>query len=437
MQVFTSLNKFLLSRRTVLALTALLVASLGLTFIFPQRFLTNPEKVRDWYDSHPFWEALREPLALDHIYTSPWFAILVGLFTLCLLVSSGEQFRRALQRLGSCPADISGAETAVDAAGFASRLRRAGFRPAATNGGVTKYVKNPWGYFAGTVLHAAMVVTIAASLVITLTQQRGSVQLVEGETFPSGAEWTFEEKGLLAKKLILPDSVTLNQVMPEFWSNDDLKQVTSNVAFQTAEGAREEETLSINNPLRRNDITLYQPADHGTAFHLEFVPPAGEPIYRTFLLQNPARRDKASYGNFNLPGHRIKAKFYADAARSSMSGIDPLLVLRLVDLGKVAGEASFRIGTEGGLGPYQVRCVGASRWTKLTFTRIHGMSGVFIGFLGIIIGAGLSYFTPPLECLFRQSGSGILVSWGATNAYELYREECARVLHSAGNGETA
>lgn len=436
-----ALKRFLLSRRTVLTLIVLLLGAVVIGYLFPQRFLTAPAELEGWRLAHPQLARLSRFAALDHVYTSPWFALLLGCFLAVLTVSTGEQFRLAWQKtwhggLAGDPVAVAAGEAAVVAA-----LRAKGFRRLGTASGGVRFVKHPGGYWGGFLLHLGIVVSIGASLVILLTEQRGVLHLVEGESSPPGAPWYQEERGLLAASLLLPETVRLDRVAAEYWPNDDLKQLTTAFSFVDRGGRTTPVTMGINRPARFRGLRLFQGKSYGRAFYLEFRDPGGGWHGELLLLEQPENRTKAAYGTFLLgwSPFGLKAKYYADVARRGPESDQPLLVVRLLDGERVVGELPLTVGGSGPLGPYTVTLARSARWGGLIFIRSHGMVGIFCGFFLICLGGGLSYFFPPREILLQGGGAGCRLSWRGTRFAAMYRDEFAAVVAraSATGGDTA
>lgn len=142
----------------------------------------------------------------------------------------------------------------------------------------------------------------------------------------------------------------------------------------------------------------------------------------------------AGYANlksYEIP-YLIKAKYFADADKKSMLSQHPLLVMRLVDKGRVIGEVSLKNGESGQLGPYTATVTGISKWAGMIFVDITGMPGIFLGFFIIIIGGGLTYFMPPREFYLRKEGDGFSITWKATRFESFYEEEYEKVSSAFG-----
>lgn len=438
--MYRKTRHILLSRKTVLALILLLLGGVVLAYVFPQRFLSSSAEMERWQRTHLFWAPWVARLGLDHVYTTGWFASLLGAFCLSLTVSCWDQLRLAARRTltGALPVGRHHG-THADGQAVESAIRGEGYVCLGSGGGARRFVRHPWGYWGNALLHLGMVIALTSSLVIVLTQKRGLVELVEGEIHSPGSPWTSEDRGTMAERFALPQRVRLDTVAPEFWETDDLKQVTSSLSFLGPDGAvAGQQTLAINRIGNLDGIHIYQGQRFGNAFYVVFTDNSGRAIKKILQMQSPLRRDTASYENISVDGipYLIKAKYYADAERKSMADGNPLLVLRLVDEGKVIAELPLKKGEEGELGPYRARLVHVSHWAELVFTGYTGMPGIFLGFFIIILGGGLSFFTPPRELFVTREENGVALTCRSGRFDHSQGDECARIL-AALRGEDA
>lgn len=427
----STIKRLLLSRKTVLVLIALLIAAMIVGYLFPQRFSSTPEIMEKWRKAHPLLAPLHEGFGLDHVHTTWWFAAILFIFTISLLLSTMEQVRTSGRMTFALlpPPKGEGEEVSVSAKELAGIMGRAGYRRMKGEG-VIRFARHPWGYWGNSLFHAGMALVIVSSLMIVTTEKRGLLRLMEGETYTPGSPWLSEENGILAGRFILPAPVRLDRIGAEFWETDDLKQLTAEISFLGPDGPPERGLLAINRTINRRGLRVYQDQTFGSAFFVEFTAADGRKHGEILQIQNPSGREKAGYDNFRFSWapYLLKAKYYADYARRTMTGDEPLLVLRLMDNDRVVGELSLRKGEGGLLGPYTVRLVKVSRWAGLIFVKIYGMVGVFLGFFIIILGGALNYFTPPREFRAVKTETGFLVAWKGTRFEEFYREEREGVM---------
>ncbi|WP_306532932.1 cytochrome c biogenesis protein ResB [Geobacter sp.] len=419
------LKRFFLSRKTVITLILLMLGAILLGYSFPQRFLTPPPELDTWQLANPTLAKLSRGLALDHVYTSPWFAVLLALFLVSLCFSTWEQFRIALRKSREGISEGESFETPISAAELAAGLRSLGYLKLGGRDGANRFVRHPWGYWGNFLLHLGIVVSIASSLLILLCEKRAVIDLLEGEVHQPGAEWIKEERGLLAGKLILPEAVRLDRVVPEYYDNDNMRQLTTDFSFVDAAGRATPFSMHINKSVRHKGMRIFQGKSHGRAFFVKFTGRDGQEHGEVFSLDQPVDRNTASYKDFVLTWlpSELKTKYYGDAERRSLDGNNPLFVMRLMEDGKVAAELPLKVGETGRLGDYSAQLVKVERWGGLIFIDTTGMAGIFLGFFIVCLGGSLSYFCPPRECSLSPAGSGCRLVWRATRFERLYRDE--------------
>ncbi len=436
---FRTIKAFLLSRSTVLFLLLLLVGAVLLGNLFPQSAITPQAAVDNWQADHPQLAALAASLALDHIYTSRWFLVLLLIFSLSLILSTAEQIARARHKALAPDKRAAGGSGTIHCRPeqFVAILRQHGYRLAAGYADADRFVKHPWGYWGQTMLHLGMALVVAASLVFALTLKRGIITLAEDEVFAAGAAWPIEEKGFLAQPFFLPEAVRLEKVRPEFWPDGGLKQLAARIQFLGPDRQTTPYTLSVNNSIthRGTRVSLFR--TFGTAFVVELTAGAGGQTQIRIDLEQPARPDQASYGNFSFPTipFLIKAKYYADVERKLMQSDTPQLVLRLKAEGRTLAELPLTLGQSGRLGPYTAKLLQTDRWAGLIFSASSGMPLLYAGFLIIILGTGLTYFTPPREILVRRNENGLQLYWFPGRFKPFHHEELHKILEHARQAE--
>lgn len=401
-----------------------MLSAISIGYIFPQRFSTSAQEMEKWDK----WSAFIKVLGLDHVYSTWWFALLLLLFVISLSISTYEQIKLSLRRTfgGGTPSGKT-IKTGASFDELKSAIRKRGYIRTHEDEEGVRLLKHPWGYWGNTLFHLGILVVIASSLLIVLTEKRGLLNLVEGEVFLPGNHWTTEEKGVLGGEFLLPEAVRLEDVTAEFWETDDLKQLTTGISFIDPEGNIRENGLAINQVLDYRGMRIYQGTDFGKAFYVEFIDPAGNIKRQILQIGNPIRKDKAGYGNFGLEDRLLKAKYYADADKKTMISENPLLVMRLIEGGEIIGEASLIKGAEGTLGHYKVNLVEILDWAGVIFVKHTGMPGIFLGFFIIIVGSMLYYFTPPREFYITKRNGGIAVAWKAVRFEDFYKDEYEKI----------
>lgn len=440
------LKRFFISQKTVLTLIVLILATVITGYVIPQRFSTPSEALEKWQQAYPFWAAWAKRSGLDHVYSTPWFVLLLLFFLVSLVTSTYEQIRISIKKTFGTgipksphPPFNKGGQggifrSKVPEQELISAIKKQGYFKIPGKSEAIRFVKHPWGYWGSVLFHLGIVVVIVSSLVIVLTEKRGLLHLVEGELYVPGSPWLSEEKGILSGSFILPEAVRIDSVTPEFWETDHLKQLTTVISFIDSQGRFKKQTLAINQTVNYRGLRIYQGQSLGDVFFVELTDKDGRRENIMLQIESPAKRNRPSYGNFQFAGipYFIKAKYFADADKQSIISVNPLLVMRLVDGKKVIGETSLKIGERGELGPYRVRLLGVSKWVGIIFLDIIGMPGIFFGFFIIILGSGLTYFMPPREFYVKKEDNGIFLMWKASRFESFYGEEYEKVLSDLG-----
>ena len=439
-----NIRRLLTSRTTVVSLMFFLLLAIVLSYVIPQRFSTPDVEFFKWQQAHRALLPVVDFLGLHRLFTAPWFAGLLSIFWVSLAFAAYEQFRFALKRTFGLdvvkPPTLSRGDASREAqesfelglseSALRGGMRRAGYLRVAEITGSVRYVKHPWGYWGIFFLHLGIIVAIAASLFIAVTEKRGALRLAEGDLHLPGSPWLIEERGMFAGPFLLPEAIRLDRVSPEFWEPGGLKNLRSDVSFIAPDGQTTRQTITLESILNYQGLRIYQEAGFGNIFYLLFTDRAGESGEVALDIASPFERGTASYGNFDfaeIPYH-IKAKYYADAGKKTLVSDNPLLVLRLIDHDTVIGELSLQKGGNGRLGPYQVRLVRVVRWAGFVFLDTPGMPWVFLGFSIFVLGVVLNYFTIPREFNVQPATSGCQLTWNAARYRRLYMAECSRVV---------
>ncbi|KAF0220983.1 MAG: hypothetical protein FD174_696 [Geobacteraceae bacterium] len=425
------LKRVVTSRKFITAVFLLLISSLLLSNFLP-RHGSMANELPLWYAQFPNLAKLVTLLGLNALHTSVWFSIVGLLFLVSLSFSTFDQGERSYRLMKQFPAEIGGEEEAlrVELLEFTGYLKREGYFCLADNGIISRHVRAPWGYWGNFVLHLGLTCVVLFAFVRVLTEHRTLFRIVEGVVVSREDGTTGEVAGLLARKMTYPATVRLERLTPLFWDNDQLKSVTAEVALYDDLGGLEKVGLNAFDGTKVHGQMFYLSPHFGNAFFLQFYSGDTPPFTSVLTIGRPPRRDKAGYGDLDLPGGRLhlKAKYYADADRQSMYTGNPLLVLRIFDGPNLLNEIRLRRGESGKLGPYLVRLAEVRGMGELLSVGGVGVAGIYGGFAIIFLGSVLVYCATPREVVLRRSASGIMVSWRSVRFRDLYRTERERVM---------
>lgn len=413
-----------------------------LSAFIPQSFVTSSEKMLAWQAAHPFFERWSGLLGLHRIYTHPFFAFALSGVTISLAISTWTQCQNAWQRTfhpdpGFTSNECFTVPATVDET--SQVLASSGYFRQVTTEGYAVLVRHPWGYWGNALLHFGIVITIAVSLFIALTQQQGVIQLAEGAIQRPSDPLLMEEHGLFAKPLVLPDALRLDRIKYSFWPNYGVRQVASTLSFLDR-AATETKTVEINQILTHHGVRYYQGIEFGHAFFVEITGPSGFNQIYQLQIQHPETPDKPGYNDFQGllgDGYLLRAKYLVDAEKKTFDNINPLLTLRLDRQGKEEGQIPMQVGVGSEIGPYRFQLLGFAPWSRLIIVNLTGMPGIFLGFFIICLGGALHYFTPPREIAVRNTaGGGTEVYWRATKFAGFYQDELASLKIKLGCEES-
>lgn len=432
-------RRFFLSGKTVICLIAAALFAITLSAFIPQSFLTPPEKMLAWRMAHPLLGSLSELLGLHHIYTHPVFSAVLAGAVVSLSLSTRDQCLAAWRRMSRLDPEMPGAESFAVAGSVehcSQVISSLGFLRRNAGDGVVRFVRHPWGYWGNALLHFGMVVSIAASLFIALTQQRGVVQIAEGTPWYPSYPLLSEEHGLLAKPLVLPDTLRLDRVTYRFRPDNSVQRLGSTLSFISDAGTVETGSVEINEILIHRGMRFYQGVEFGHAFFVEVTGP--DSLSRMFQLQiqHPEAPGRPAYNDYSGlfgEGQLLRAKYMVDAAGESFSRIDPLLTLLLEAGGKEIGRVPLKVGEEGVVGDYRFRLQAFAPWSRLLIVNLVGMPAIFLGFFIICLGGVLHYFTPPREVtVCEEAGGFVMVRWRAAKFDGFYMDELESLKQSLG-----
>lgn len=428
--------KLLTARSTVIALLIAIAAALLLASAVPQRSLGGkpPEWVAQLPAGFGFLSGL---LGLDNIVGSTWFAVLVALFWLSLVVSTVSQFTatRSLSRrvpAAALPPGCSRVDLAPEL--FASLVMAAGYRPAGSARGVRRFVKYRSGYWGNFLLHVGLVTAVVFSLVYVLTQHRVLVRLAGEEETRLAGDNIQELRGVLPLGPGLPHSALLKEVRPRFWPNDKLEYLCSELYFTGSPGGEPSRIeVALSNKSQYGSFLVYQANAYGRAFDLELASAPGDVRRVRLYLPYPGRHDVAGYGELPLVGTDLllKGKFYADRERRSMQLHESPLVLRLYRGKQLLQEAAFVPGVPQRLGPFAARLTRSEWWSDILLDGSRGTAGIFAGFAVILAGVLCSYCLVPREIIVRESEGALQVQQVVRRFASFYREEFDDLVQQA------
>jgi hypothetical protein len=414
-------------------------AALLLASALPQRASLGG-RTPEWVGSLPdSIKSVAILLGIDNIVGSTWFAVLVGLFWLSLVISTLSQYsatRALIRRLPSAALPKEGVRTELPPARFAELVMAAGYRQAGSADGVCRFVKNMAGYWGNFLLHIGLVTAVIFSLVYVLTQHRLLIRLVGEEITRLTPESVQEIHGLLSLKQQLPYSMVLKALEPRFWPNDKLEYLSSELYVTDKAGDDPKRVdVALSDKSQFGPYLVYQANAFGRAFDLDLMTADGQVSRVRLFLPYPTHREAAGYGETEIAGtgFLLKGKFYADSERGTMQLKKSPLTLRLYRGKELLQEVTLVSQGRAQLGPYAVRMSQSEWWTDILMDGSSGTAGIFTGFAIILAGVLCSYCLVPREIIVRERDGSLHVQHLVRRFAGLYREEFDDIMLAARN----
>ncbi len=425
----TRLKGFLLHKVTILAIISLILGAVLLSLVSPQTFSLSPWEIEKWPEIYSDWSSWMTFLGFGHIFTSPIFLFVLGLFLLSLLLSTTRQFKISFAKTfhGFGASSLPQGHLVISLEGIHKICQKNGYIKTAESNDAFLFVKHPWGFWGNAILHCSIILIVFASLFILLFQQRGVLRLVEGETFSPQNSWFVEEHGSLSSVLRLPYALRLDRLVPEYWPNDDLKDLTSVVSTKYPHQPIVQSTLTITQSWYSGGIRLFQSTNYGLACFLTIKGENGYQERIAMMFKNALKRNKPQFEEIEIDKNGLlQAKYFPDAEQKSMLSRSPLMILRLHDTRQnstVEQKLELQPGQTGHLGSYTIRFNNAARWVGFIFIRLYAMPFIFLGFILLAVGAGLIFFCPPRKLVVKKLGHGFSFTWSASKFAKFYEDE--------------
>lgn len=241
------------SMKTGLILLGLTALVLALGTIFPQ----NDS------DTVGFWNFI----GLNHVYSSVWFRLLMGLLCVNLLVCSIQRFHGTCERTfrPQFPSNVDAVPQKLRyfMNGESTELRkqaqeklhgsgyRVRFRETASGWSFTAQKKR-WGNWGAYVVHVGFVILILGALGGSLFGFAGSLMALNGDTVD------FQDIKLSQGHTDRNYSVKINAVEDRFLANGERDNWYSDISIVQGDQELARGMLSVNHPFTYDGVTYYQ-----------------------------------------------------------------------------------------------------------------------------------------------------------------------------------
>jgi cytochrome c biogenesis protein ResB len=235
------------------------VALAGVAATIVQQHPTPAERIR-WAVVHPVAGRIVSLLALERIFTAPWFLLVVALALCSLALVMWEQWRRVAREWRPPP----------EAAFHAAPFRRSVERPASGAGRRVRITsRGRLGQLGSPLFHTGLLVVTVAGVLRMLYGANAARMMREGERLAAGpAAWETQDLGWLAAPVALPATVRLGTLLPAYYPSGELQALSAELTVDGAPGA---EPLAVNSPLDVGSTRLYLTQAFGAAvvFHVD------------------------------------------------------------------------------------------------------------------------------------------------------------------------
>jgi len=280
-------------------------------------------------------------------------------------------------------------------------------------GALRKFAKYAFGYWGEPLFHFGIILTVIFSLMTVLTQQYGTLSLVEGEEFGPHCSWTYEDLGLLSKPLVFPAHIKLEKVSPTFYETGEIQNVSVSFSGTHSLGLPFTSTLSMDEQKTLPGVDSAHIRNFGKVCRLGFVLDGAESLVSLYFSHPQNERPSYDSCQDERKAFSFKGKFFSDHS----------LIIRMMNGQNILDEKRLLLGQTIPLGPGQVSFREIESWVEIVFSNVTGMWGVFAGFACMVSGVGLVYFFPPREVYLKSEEEGESICWRPTRFTECFQDE--------------
>jgi cytochrome c biogenesis protein ResB len=406
------------SRRTSILVMAFIALVGAVGAWIPQRSNITSLALEAWQAEHPALARIATALGLDAVFSTWWFLAVLGVFVLSLGIATtrmiADAAKRTRTREASGTTDIPGASF-EDAVG---RARALGYRGRADADGTAVLWRHRAGVWAPAVMHAGMVIALAAAAASSALTSRAVLDLSAGEVFEPGDAYLVTERGAFGGVPEIGAPLRLDGLETETWPTGELKTLTATLSVRDATGHWRAYRSTANDPLTILGHVVYvQAGEFGDAAYLVVTDPAGAryPVRMEFTFAGPG---EVAYSGVAIGGApAIDGRWDPDGVRS-----DRPLALR------PAGDDDFEPvtlaeGDVASVGGHSVEFVASGQWARLIVARPYATRVLFAGFAVIALGSLMLYLWVPRRLVLVREGDGVRYAWWAPRMVQGYRIE--------------
>lgn len=400
MAFILKINKFLISPKTIISLIILTLAACLIGFLVPQITDKSPSFFETWQENNIYTYRFVTRLQLHQVYTSYWFLGLVCLIAISLLSSLYAQIKKNLNYRLKCGTQNTEYRTLntdkIRTALHKKRYREQGF---INEGNKLIFTKNSISRWGSVIFHAGLLLVVISAILVLCFQNRGFVQLIEGDTFV-GKESGFivKSRGALAGEYNTVFYTFLSKLDHTYWETGKLKHLESSLTI-VEDKEQTDKKVSINNPLFIKGTNIYQSDDYGYTLSFVLKKLTGEKVVSHFNIDRASNVRKHAIGKSDYPmsPYIVEMKFLPDLEKKSFYLNKPIVYLNIAEglnnvfSGLVIPGDAVKIKDD------ILHFTGVRYWSGLIFVKNPGMSIAYIGFVIVIIGLVIMFLLPYKE----------------------------------------
>ncbi len=406
------LRTILLSRKTALVGIAIIAFLSGISFVFPQQTACTPDYLMQWQKDHRALASIADALLLHSIFSSTIFLTCVGalFFSMCLSTYTVWKNQRSLTVNNSLlikKKSLEFFEFIVEQKkgikDILESFQRHGYSLKTQLPNDKFYtVKNEMSKWGTVLLHGGMLVIVAASLFHFVSDRRGFVQIIEGDTFFGAKdEFLVHEEGPLAKSFHPNLAIGLDKVAPRYYSNAEIQSLESGLKIADSNEDIVSKSVSVNHSIEVEGVTVYQTMSNGYTVGL-ILEKHGQKIPTYFSLDRPRKFSEpfAGISDFPTTDYSVSMRLFPNENKKSFELKNPKLLLSILKNGTSIFNDTLSLYEKIDFAGNRLTFSDIRQWSGFIVTESFGVSFIFAGFGMSLLGLFFIYFLPVKEIVF-------------------------------------
>ncbi len=261
-----------------------------------------------------------------------------------------------------------------------------------------------WGLAGLPLLHAGVIVIIAAAYINSSDRLGAHFELAAGEVLAGAKGKLLLEQGSRQPDGDMGFRLRLDALQVEM-ENGHYRELQAKVSLQQAGGPLRHETLWVNHPLRVGPYQIFLDKNVGQTAQFERILPDGQ--RRSLLINFKVARE---FWGTNKPLTRDETMLFEETPvlfRMILTpGNEPRLRLQAEHRGNPVFDGILAPGETADLGVYKLVFIGTLPWAGLYLSSDQALPWVFAGFILALAGFALHLLFRPRRLRLRRDGDG-------------------------------